>query len=1406
MVSQLPEGDPPPRFGSQRSDSFLSDDEEDEEDQQPPAIPRRQQHRSRQPSLRYMEDSSLETTLVDDQWTQIHESGSSESELVSSSPDLSRHRTAFSTQTESDDLNAFQPARHRRKRTESLRSVIEDQVEEDRSVLPTIQEEPQRLHTLMRGVCTPEIELEACRALLQLETDRSYATSDPILLPDATVAMLAANHPLVHLWDHELSHLSLPFARALLRLLTRLLTHESDADYNRHCGYILPPARIRLHAHDDYEYSYSALRLQAYWKPKSWKIPQLRGPLAHWTSVVAGQWTPAALRQYLQTPPWRPLPQSHGHLFLFGGHGLRRSITGLQSWPFRNDFGMALWFRAERLDQDVTLFQAVTDDGAGIEIRLPVLTPGACSLAVHVRHLGGASQSVVVQNCVLMPRVWYHVAIRHTRSRLKGVFSLATRQQVSVLLDGKTMLTESLPFPEVDEKESSSLVLRRSSSRAIYNLDLTFGGGLDGQTKALYVFNDSVSDAALRALYEATGGTTGSLRRQRSSTQDSWDARRSDIVRKTKILDANMNDDDAEGIVVSQRRDSLPASRRRMASVIDFVGFEEDDDDETFGDLAGFKSKVFLVWDPRRVVDSLALELHVGAHLSLTNVVPWSSGGVQDVISSIGGVQALIPLGQTLLSGFVAESSDGPSSVLSDVDLAGLAVSDYILLLASVIRSNNDNAREMLRCGGVDVLEQIIAYGKRPLAAPRREGRSIMDVISSSVALSCALVDSLLRLREACSHYVGLEAKVFSRLVFNVPLWLMSLESLGPAFHFAFLPVMSSLTKSNPEKVRDCVGVRDLVVLLKEYAGPFVEAEDGKANRFLGPSTVSEKAKLTSVEKYYAWKCVLAMIFDIMACGTNAVGLSIVLDFISVKVTADWDDESEKKGGDLIPQDERLGQARHVATVLLLLMQVRPRVPGLFESFSLCCGSVHGGAAWILSVLVNSLDDSIRAIGLRMVAEYLDVTGNGDDVQLSMDTTSSTILVDATPGESQRVNSSRVARLAQGLAAIGPGVRSAVLTPSRLTARVVLKLVWNLLRSHRRDLGELTRHALLCWISDVETSGPSDNFHSCAIFSSVSYRSQVEMISFSYEKAMKLMSDSVNTTGRTLKNSLALGTVLRLLRYLDNEQQDRWMSDLVRLAKSSHRSMSVLASMPEWQPSLFHLLSETLEKMFNYQDVGSAPSTAMEGQSSSRALDTVVNTWKSETSGSSHVASLDRCLDLYGSLLGHLFREGGDSSLEAIECTVALQRVCVNGHDVLILILSSLCSDLFENGTVLDIGSIPAEDWKNFDLEHDSIPLRQSAKLVTDAILSDGTKGLDMTQAVRSWRSLRYESYWRPRIGDSSFSPAQQSHHGNYRGDSVEEWVGKLFLCYFLGVLLTLNEQTRYQRLVRLCKSACSCC
>ena len=129
------------------------------------------------------------------------------------------------------------------------------------------------------------------------------------------------------------------------------------------------------------------------------------------------------------------------------------------------------------------------------------------------------------------------------------------------MLDGKTMLTQLLPFPKIldaDFMEDSSLLqntLRQSFVHASMNMTLTFGSQFEGQTGALHVFDNNVLDASFRALYEVTDGS-GGMFKQNYSLSNSWEALRSDLVCKSWVLDVNMTNNDANKIILSQRQHS----------------------------------------------------------------------------------------------------------------------------------------------------------------------------------------------------------------------------------------------------------------------------------------------------------------------------------------------------------------------------------------------------------------------------------------------------------------------------------------------------------------------------------------------------------------------------------------------------------------------------------------------------------------------------------------------------------------------------------------------------------------------------------------------------------------------------------------------------------------------------------
>ena len=516
------------------------------------------------------------------------------------------------------------------------------------------------------------------------------------------------------------------------------------------------------------------------------------------------------------------------HFFTFGksANGLSRTITSLPHWPFRNDFGVAVWFRCESFDQDAnpTLVSIASPQGAGIDVSLMPLESDqtAAVIVVTVRDADSAEvERVNVSNCVLLPRVWYHLGVRHTRSRLKGVFSLSARQQLSVLLDGKLMLTESLRFPNINAPENalsppksflSGLQIGKTNTTS---LTVQFGAQFEGQTGALYLFSDCVSDATLKALCHITAGTRQRLVKKSLLNDDNWDSKN----QPGKAV-VELNSVDADEVVMAQEK--IPRVQRWTSSVID-LSDADDSENDVLPELSrtALHSKLFLVWDPKRVEGSVAIDLHSGAHATMdSNVVQASCVyGIKDVIASIGGVQTLLPIADALLSGEIERHWKQPNeeaglSTENGFHASISIVPSLLSMMGAFLRSHDMNAREMMRCGGIDILEQRLLQNKElGVFAP-----SIVSVLRTTPSLTNLLVDSLLELRLACEHYAALENTVFSRLLFNMPLWFggASLPK-GVSLYPTLLPVLSSLTNVTPHKVRSTVGVRPLIELLHLY-------------------------------------------------------------------------------------------------------------------------------------------------------------------------------------------------------------------------------------------------------------------------------------------------------------------------------------------------------------------------------------------------------------------------------------------------------------------------------------------------------------------------------------------------------------------------------------------------------------
>jgi hypothetical protein len=213
-------------------------------------------------------------------------------------------------------------------------------------------------------------------------------------------------------------------------------------------------------------------------------------------------------------------------------------------------------------------------------------------------------------------------------------------------------------------------------------------------------------------------------------------------------------------------------------------------------------------------------------------------------MGSLGGIQSVLPIIRSLLSGTIesAWTSSEPTN-LDDMRqrcLLCATVPDILLLFASLVRDNYQNAREMLRCGAIDLLEQSLQTNKQ-LGVEKRNilpAPSVVASIGVFPSLSAYFVNALLELRSTSSHYVALETKVFSRLVFNLPLWFGG-PFQGSAIFSDLLPYLSMVSKQNPQKIRDCVGTKGIVKVIIEFIEVHVSLERAKPFKCVHSSTHS---------------------------------------------------------------------------------------------------------------------------------------------------------------------------------------------------------------------------------------------------------------------------------------------------------------------------------------------------------------------------------------------------------------------------------------------------------------------------------------------------------------------------------------------------------------------------------------
>jgi hypothetical protein len=305
--------------------------------------------------------------------------------------------------------------------------------------------------------------------------------------------------------------------------------------------------------------------------------------------------------------------------------------------------------------------------------------------------------------------------------------------------------------------------------------------------------------------------------------------------------------------------------------------------------------------------------------------------------------------------------------------------------------------------------------------------------------------------------------------------------------------------------------------------------------------------------------------------------LGPIVNFISFTLDAEFEIASERKNNHdenmnrLDSLQEKIIASSKLCTVILYLLQVRPVIPSLFESFEMCFGSPDGAASWMLCCMVNSFDDSIRATGIRSLTAYID--------GLLLASSRTCIIEGFQVHHHADASSAPVkASLLKSVAKIRT-LGSAPEYGTRMNVPIVHKLLWHLLKCHRESLGGKTHAAL---INLLVVHGPTKNVEckrNTPVIKDDVLQDGYKFNSDWVEGNEKLGIDS----DQRLRSTLAINTILRLLRFLQTDAIERWLFDLLTLVRISPDSMTAVLPTSEWQPCLFFLLSEIVEETSRQQ-------------------------------------------------------------------------------------------------------------------------------------------------------------------------------------------------------------------------------
>ena len=463
--------------------------------------------------------------------------------------------------------------------------------------------------------------------------------------------------------------------------------------------------------------------------------------------------------------------------FNFGGIRSGLYVQKMQQFPLSREYQIAMWIRID------SFLGKSSNDQHGLKQHLITCTNAASQgldVFIDNQHLCISTSDsrddagvIRIENFTFRRGIWYHFCIRHTKPRI----SLFARDEMIVTIDHEVVLQQMVRYPFGPKSGDVT--------------EFCCGKNFDGQIGPIYIFAECLPSAAVEVIARLNAG---------------------------KVADGHAA---SSSIDLMQ---SVTASDRKIMP---------------------FSPKMHTVFHPCRCAFDQAIDVHGGRHARFgARTHPWNAVNARDVLASLGGIGCLLPLFPRLLiehDYFISgKNSSSPatnsmatgarhssqSSYMSTVETlpdanADLLCSDVLSpasalqleesldstassgssgegiialllsLIARCIRSHRTNQKELLRCGGVDMIEYALCC--TPGDILRLEGES------------CVL--ALLQLRAATRDCPPLENLISKNLLCNFRIWSRCCYQLQSSL----MSVILAAARAQPEYFSNIIGVSYLL-------------------------------------------------------------------------------------------------------------------------------------------------------------------------------------------------------------------------------------------------------------------------------------------------------------------------------------------------------------------------------------------------------------------------------------------------------------------------------------------------------------------------------------------------------------------------------------------------------------------